>query len=104
MILKCLAEICYVSANESPHLLTWSRYLDSAAKKLYLWPNASGTASNVVGGSVTPPPLSGAVLATLIALNGSEVDPVRDVSFHGIGFGRTRPTYLDIHERPISGE
>jgi hypothetical protein len=82
-------------------------YLDNQARKLYLWPNASSVAANHSSSSslaATVPPLSGAVLATVIALNGSKANPVTDVSFTGIGFGRTRPTYLDIHERPISGD
>ena len=69
-------------------------YYDSVSSKLYLWPNSSAV-----------PPLSGAAVTTLIALNGtSKAAPVRDVFFNGVGFGRTSPTYMLPHERPMSGD
>lgn len=77
-------------------------YFDSVEKKLYFWPNASNISDSDGGNSVTAPPLSGAILATLISLNGTKADPVANVSFHGIGFGRTRPTYLDIRKAHVS--
>lgn len=69
-------------------------YYDSVGSKLYLWPNSSSV-----------PPISGATLTSLIALNGTRQSaPVRDVTFSGVGFGRTSPTYMLAHERPISGD
>jgi hypothetical protein len=75
-------------------------YYDADARKLYLWPNVTATAT----AAATPPPLSAAVLDTVVALNGTRAQPVANVSFEGVGFTRTAPTYLRPHERPISGD
>eukprot|EP01052_Picozoa_sp_SAG31_P026096 SAG31_NODE_2340_length_5920_cov_4.296561_4_plen_524_part_00 len=80
---------------DSPGEWYYERGDDSEAGKLYLWPNSTQRV----------PPLSGATLTTLIALNGSsQKSPVSNVTFSGVGFGRTSPTYLLPHERPISGD
>lgn len=68
-------------------------YFDTTSSKLYLWPNASA-----------PPPLSAAMLESVIVINGTRLEPVTNISFFGIGFSRTVPTYLRPYERPISGD
>ena len=65
---------------------------------LFLWPNETNTSDQS-----SPPPLSAAVLASIVVINGTQLNPVTHVSFEGIGFSRTAPTYLEPHERPISG-
>lgn len=71
-------------------------WLDERAQRLYLWPNTTldRPTSN----------LSGAVLTSVVHINGSAKAPVRDLLFVGIDFGQTAPTYLSPHERPISGD
>ena len=81
-------------------------YLDEPTQKLYLWPNATTSTSSSSSSprSKVAVAMSGAVLESVVVVNGSRTSPVRDVSFHGIGFGHTAPTYLAPHERPISGD
>jgi hypothetical protein len=81
-------------------------WLDVSAGKLYVYPNstAEGTASG--GGAAAPPAhLAAAVITTVVAINGSAPDaPAVNISFHGVWFGQTAPTYLHPYERPISGD
>lgn len=71
-------------------------YFNKNTSQLFLWPN----------NTETPPALSVAVLESVVVINGTngQDDPVNDVAFVGIGFGRTTPTYLRPYERPISGD
>ena len=71
-------------------------YFDVAAQTLYLWPNS--TSAGTVGA------LRAAVLETVVVVNGTGAAPVTNVSFEGIGFGETAPTFLMPYERPISGD
>ena len=69
-------------------------YVDTAARKLYLWPNTSAT----------HPVVAGAVLESVVVVNGTKAAPVLNVSFVGLGFSSTSPTFLKPYERPISGD
>jgi hypothetical protein len=69
-------------------------YLDRTAQTLYLFPNS--TTGGKVGG------LRAAVLESVVVVNGTEAAPVVGVSFEGLAFGETAPTFLAPHERPIS--
>ena len=69
---------------------------DVAAKKLYLWNNASGTPAN---GTVVAPQLTVLVNAT-----GTQDQPVVGLSFLGMGFRDSAPNFLGPHGTPSGGD
>lgn len=71
-------------------------YLDTSKNRLYLWPNTTAPMQDFV--------VIGATLESVVYANGTQDTPVANVSFHGIGFTQTAPTYMQPYERPISGE
>ena len=77
-------------------------YVDTAAQKLYLWHNVTGT-------HPVPPPSDGSVVGTQLAClfnvsGASQHDPVRNISFTGIIFRDTAATYMEPHGTPSGGD
>ena len=67
--------------------------------RLRLWPNSSSsspaTASvSAVTATASSISLSAAVLESIVVINGTREEPVTGVTFSGVGFSRTAPTYL----------
>ena len=78
-------------------------FLDETSHTLLLWPNDTDTAD--IDTSSSPSlRLFGAVMDTVLLINATQSSPATNLSFAGIGFGFTSPTYLRPHERPLSGD
>jgi hypothetical protein len=73
-------------------------FYDAAAKKLYVWHNATGAPASQPGYIVSPQ------LTVLINATGTKAAPVVGVGFAGIGFRDTAPNYLGPHGTPSGGD
>ncbi len=79
-------------------------FYDAATKQLlFLWNGTDATGS----GSGNTPPTDGVVVPTLanfIELRGSKDRPVRNVTFRGLTFRASRPTFMDPRGNPSGGD
>ena len=74
-------------------------FFDAAAGQLTLWWNATDGVPPPANGSLAVP-----VLRELFNVTGSQAEPVVGVTFAGIGFRDTAPSYLQPHGLPSGGD
>eukprot|EP00935_MAST-01C_sp_MAST-1C-sp1_P002250 g2250.t1 len=73
----------------------------SSTCHLYFYPNASGTAGNEPpDGKLYEAP----ILTTLIQLQGTQQQPVKNITLRGIGMKDTAPTFMYNHSVPSGGD
>jgi hypothetical protein len=73
-------------------------FFDSQTNELYLWYNDTSLFPGPGVEMVVP------TLSTLIALRGSQVNPVRNVSLVGLTFTQNRPTFFEPRGNPSGGD